>query len=168
MPRYTTEPSSGPPMADGRGRSGRGPELMPRRLAIILAGLVILQVAGRALDGLWHANHDEFEATGQQLEAHWLLWAAVLATLGFVALTLRGAGLNRGVKTALELTLWSGIAYAAVSVWHFIEHANHNDPAVAHILLAIGQVVMLGGMVLSAVRARRASVSTSAEGGLAA
>jgi hypothetical protein len=41
------------------------------------------------------------------------------------------------------------------AIWHFIEHANHNDPAVAHVLLALGQVAMIVGIVLVFVLTRR-------------
>jgi hypothetical protein len=46
------------------------------------------------------------------------------------------------------------------SLWHFIEHANHNDPEIAHVLLAIWQVGMLAGVLTATVlglRAERAS-----------
>ena len=128
---------------------------MVGRLAVLLAGAAVLQIAGRGLDGLWHANHDEFEAARQQLEAHWLLWIAVVATLVIAAVALRRPGLGQDVRTGLHVTLWSGVAYSAVAIWHFVEHANHNDPAVAHVLLAIGQILMLIGIVLTVARARR-------------
>jgi hypothetical protein len=48
------------------------------------------------------------------------------------------------------------ILYIPVSVWHFIEHANRNDPELAHILLAIGGVAMLAGAVAATLLARRA------------
>ena len=42
---------------------------------------VAVQVAGRIVDGLWHASHDEFETTSDQLQAHWLIWVGVLLAL---------------------------------------------------------------------------------------
>jgi hypothetical protein len=42
-----------------------------------------------------------------------------------------------------------------VVVWHFIEHANRNDPDLADVLLFIGQVVLLGGALTAFVVARR-------------
>jgi hypothetical protein len=54
-----------------------------------------------------------------------------------------------------RITLNSGVAYAAVAIWHFVEHANHNDPAIAHVFLAIGQAAMIAGIVLVFVLTRR-------------
>jgi hypothetical protein len=44
--------------------------------------------------------------------------------------------------------------YAATAVWHFYEHSQHRDPDVAHLLLVLSQVVMLGGAVAAALAAR--------------
>jgi hypothetical protein len=43
----------------------------------------------------------------------------------------------------------SGLAYAAVAVWHFVEHANHNDPELAHVLLGVTQLAMVAGALLA-------------------
>lgn len=117
----------------------------------LLAGALIVQVAGRALDFRWHANHDEFEATSQQLEAHWLLWLGVALTLIALGAALAVAP-DRGVRLSLRIAFGSGLFYVPISVWHFIEHANHHDPSTAHVLLAMGQVGMLGGAVTAIVR----------------
>jgi hypothetical protein len=155
MSHYTTERSSDPPTQDGRGPSDRRRELAIGRLAVILLGSGVLQLAGRALDGVWHANHDEFEAARQQLEAHWLLWIAVLATIAVCVIALRRPDLDGRVAVAFRITLGSAAVYAGVAVWHFIEHANHNDPALPHVLLAITQIAMLVGILLTFIRARR-------------
>jgi hypothetical protein len=117
---------------------------------------VALQLLGRALDLRWHLTHDEFEGVSQQFEAHWLLWLGVLATL-----VVAWAAARRPEPEPLErrvyiFVLASGLAYAVVAVWHFIEHANHNDPELAHVLLGVTQLAMITGAVLAtyAVRAR--------------
>ena len=130
---------------------------MRGRLLWLLAGAALLQVAGRMLDGWWHANHDEFEAARQQLEAHWLIWLGVLATLAVCALALRRLASDDPATRGYRVTLVSGLAYAAVATWHFIEHANHKDPEVAHVLLAFTQAGMILGIVLAFILTRRAA-----------
>jgi hypothetical protein len=125
------------------------------RLLQLLAVALVVQIAGRALDGRWHATHDEFEGASQQLEAHWLIWVGVLATLAICALALRRLRPDDRGLLGYRITLFSGLGYAAVAVWHFIEHANHNDPAIAHVFLALGQAGMLAGIVLVFVLSRR-------------
>lgn len=124
-----------------------------------LAAAFILVLLGRALDGRWHATHDEFEGASQQLEAHWLVWLGVLATLAVSALALR-----RGVAAQARpgyLTTFVGCAgYVPVAGWHFIEHANRNDAAAAHVLLVIAQIAIVLGVVLATIgewRTRRAA-----------
>jgi high-affinity Fe2+/Pb2+ permease len=53
------------------------------------------------------------------------------------------------------LAVLSGGVYAIVSVWHFIEHANGNDPQVAHLFLYVGAAGMIAGAVLGLASARR-------------
>ena len=125
------------------------------RLLQLLAVAAVVQIAGRGLDGWWHANHDEFEGAAQQLEAHWLLWLGVLATLAICALALRRLDRDDRGLLGYRVTLYSGLGYSAVAVWHFIEHANHNDPELPHVLLALGQAGMVAGIVLVFVLSRR-------------
>jgi hypothetical protein len=125
------------------------------RLLQFLAAAAALQIAGRALDGRWHAHNDEFEGTSQQFEAHWLLWLGVMATLAVCAVALRRLDVGDRGLFGYRVTLLSGLAYSVFAIWHFIEHANHNDPAVAHVLLALGQVAMIVGIVLVFVLTRR-------------
>jgi uncharacterized membrane protein len=129
--------------------------MVARRYILWLWVAIVVQLLGRGLDGWWHATHDEFEGTSQQFEAHWLLWLGVLFTLGVViAAFVRLPASERNVGwTVLLLGL---ILYIPVSVWHFIEHANRNDPELAHILLAVGQLAMLVGVVAATLLARRA------------
>ena len=129
--------------------------MVARRYILWLWVAIVVQLLGRGLDGWWHATHDEFEGASQQFEAHWLLWLGVLFTLGLViAAFVRLPASERNVGWTIVLL---GLAlYIPVSVWHFIEHASENDPELAHVLLAIGQLVMIGGAVTAALLARRA------------
>jgi hypothetical protein len=47
------------------------------------------------------------------------------------------------------------LPYVGFAVWHFIEHANGNDPGLAHVLLGITQVGMLLAAVATTLQARR-------------
>jgi hypothetical protein len=130
-----------------------------RFLAALWVGVAV-QVGGRILDGIWHANHDEFEGASQQLEAHWLLWLGVLLTLAVAALAV--IRLPASERTAgYSLVLAGGALYVPVSVWHFIEHANLNDPEVAHYFLALGQIAILVGAVVAAILSLRRRVSAA-------
>jgi hypothetical protein len=127
-----------------------------RRLVWAIWGAIAVQIAGRLLDARWHATHDEFEGTSQQLEAHWLAWLGVLIGLIVAARalsSLRTPELRRG----LSLLLASSLAYVGVAVWHFVEHANRSDPELAHVLLVIASLGMLSGAILSTVDWRRAA-----------
>src|ERR687885_2128755 len=118
-----------------------------KRLLQALWATVVLQLAGRLVDLRWHLSHHEFEATRQQLEAHWLVWLAVLATIGVAVFAIAGA--SRAGLGGYRVVLVAGLIYAAVAVWHFIEHAHHHDPQVAHVLLALSQLAMLVGAVVA-------------------
>ena len=123
---------------------------------------VAVQLAGQLVDLRWHLTHDEFEGTSQQLEAHWLIWLGVLATVAVAAWAALGHERLTG-HPGYVLTLAAGLLYVPVSVWHFIAHANGDDPGLAHVLIGIGKVGMVVGAVLATVlvhRARRAPVNT--------
>jgi hypothetical protein len=131
-----------------------------KRFLVALWVGVAVQVGGRILDGIWHANHDEFEAVSQQLEAHWLLWLGVLLTLAVAALAV--IRLPAGDRNAgHSLVLAGGVLYVPISIWHFIEHANLNDPELAHYLLALGQLAILVGAVVAAILSLRRPVSAA-------
>jgi hypothetical protein len=117
---------------------------------------VAIQVLGRLLDLRWHLANDEFEGTSQQFEAHWLLWIGVLATLAVAAFAIAQRPRIAGYRGYLTTLIAAG-AYVPVSVWHFIEHANGNDPGLAHLLLALTQIAMIAGAVWATllVRGRR-------------
>jgi hypothetical protein len=108
------------------------------------AGAIIF-VAGIARDQVWHATHDEFEGTSQQFEAHWLLWIGFVAVLAVTILTfLRLSSDER--HQGFTVILAASIIYLPVSVWHFVAHANDVDPALAHVLLGIGDATILSGV----------------------
>jgi hypothetical protein len=115
---------------------------------------IAVQLAGRLLDLRWHLTHDEFEGTAQQFDAHWLLWIGVLATL---VVAVMGARVSPPGPRARGwwVLLGSVLAYVGFAVWHFIEHANGNDPEVAHVFLAITQVAMVGAAIFITLQARR-------------
>jgi hypothetical protein len=127
---------------------------------------VAVQLAGRLLDLRWHVSHDEFEGTSEQIEAHWLVWLGVLATVTVAAWVVlrreRLAGYPGYVLTAV-----SGLLYIPVAVWHFIEHANGADPGVAHVLLAVGQIGMVVGAFVATVAAGRDRRAAAGEPGAA-
>ena len=72
-------------------------------------------------------------------------------------MALRRLGSGDPAAHGYRVTLVSGLAYAAVATWHFIEHANHDDPEVAHVLLVATQVGMILGIVLAFVLTRRSA-----------
>jgi hypothetical protein len=123
------------------------------RLRFLWAAVAV-QLLGRALDLRWHLENDEFEGVSQQFEAHWLLWLGVLATLVVAYAGARRLDLPSLERRGYAFVLGSGLAYTAVAVWHFIEHANHQDPEVAHVLLGVTQVAMLIGAVIASLGAR--------------
>lgn len=108
---------------------------------------IVVQLAGRIIDGRWHATHDEFEGAAQQLEAHWLVWIGVLVTLAAAGSAMRRlAGKER--NAGYLLVFWGAFLYVGVAVWHFLEHVAHNDPALPHILLVVTTVMMIAGAAL--------------------
>lgn len=126
----------------------------------IAVGVVIV---GRLVDLQWHLTHDEFEGTSQQVRAHFVVWIGVLLVLAVTALAI-----SRGVRTSgFRLALPGAVLYVPVAVWHFIEHANGNDPEVAHVLLAIADLAIIAGAVVAtiATRRRRPRLGTTAPSG---
>jgi hypothetical protein len=120
---------------------------------------VAVQLAGRLLDLRWHLTQDEFEGTSQQLEAHWLLWLGVLATLAVAAWAVLRPERLAGHHGYL-LTVAAGLLYVPVAVWHFIAHANGEDPEMAHVLVGVGGVGMVIGAVLATLLVRRSRPAT--------
>jgi hypothetical protein len=119
----------------------------------------LLFVAGIVLDQRWHATHDEFEGTSQQFEAHWLLWLGFLVVL--VATVLAFVRLAAGERhPGFAVVLAASAIYLPVTVWHFVAHANEVDPAVAHVLLGLGDAAIFAGAawtLVASIRARSLS-----------
>jgi hypothetical protein len=120
----------------------------------LLWAAIAAQLLGRALDLRWHLSNDEFEGVSQQFEAHWLLWLGVLATLAVAIAAARRRDLAPLERSGYVALIAAGAAYVAVAVWHFVEHANHNDPELAHVLLGVTQLAMIAGALLATYGAR--------------
>jgi hypothetical protein len=137
----------------------RPTQVATQYLYVLLAGVGI-QVVGRAIDGYWHATHDGFESASDQLQAHSVLWIGVLVTLVISGLAVRE--LRTRPRAGYVAVLASSVAYAGVAVWHFIEHANGSDPAVAHVVLGVLWPALLASTVITAIMSRgsRASAGT--------
>src|SRR4051794_2247146 len=108
---------------------------MPRRnLRIALGAGLVVFLAGTARDLQWHATHDttqQFETASKQVEVHWILWLGALIIVVAAGLALRQVD-QPGERGGYLLAFSAGLAYAVVSVWHFIEHADGADPQLAH------------------------------------
>jgi hypothetical protein len=100
-------------------------------------------VAGRVVDLIWHATHEEFETASDQLQAHAVVWAGTLILIAASAAAVFGGTRNRGYGVVLA----GAISYAAVAVWHFWEHLQLRDPDLPHLLLLIANIVIVGGVV---------------------
>ncbi|MFL5906433.1 MAG: hypothetical protein ACJ75Z_02395 [Solirubrobacterales bacterium] len=135
-----------------------------RRLRIALATGLVVFLAGMARDLQWHATHDttqEFETASKQVEVHWLLWLGALIILVVAGLALRRADLPRE-RSGYLLAFAAGLAYAVVSVWHFIEHADGADPQLAHLFLYATAGLMTAGVarvLLLAMLSRQRSLA---------
>jgi hypothetical protein len=122
-----------------------------RVLLALWLGIAVM-LAGEVVDLRWHLTHDEFETAGDQLRAHWLTWLGAI-----VALAAGVVGASRGAdNNGYRLVAGFGIAYVGLGIWHFIEHVNHSDPAVAHVLIAVAKAGIVVAGVIAAVEARRA------------
>ena len=131
-----------------------------RRLNLALGAGLVVFLAGIARDLQWHATHDTqkaFETASKQVEVHWILWVGVLVLLVVSAVALRRSEEpGRGYR----ITLVSCVAYAAISVWHFIEHANGNDPQVAHVFLYASSLAIITGASLALIANMRTRPNT--------
>jgi hypothetical protein len=85
---------------------------------------------------------------------HWLLWIGALTVLVTSYLVIARSG-TAGRDRYQLIAFLSAALYAAVSVWHFVEHAKGNDPQVAHIFLYIGAVGIAAGCGLALWTASR-------------
>jgi hypothetical protein len=123
-----------------------------RYAKVLLAGIAV-QLIGRAIDGWWHATHEEFETAGDQLQAHAVLWIGVIATLAVSVIAARE--LSGRVQRGYVAVLVVSVAYSIAAVWHFVEHANGADPAAAHVVLGITWGALLLSAVITALLSRR-------------
>jgi Mrp family chromosome partitioning ATPase len=75
-----------------------------------------------------------------------------------VAVAAGVAGRWRGADNGgYRLVAGFGLGYAGLAVWHFVAHVNQSDPAVAHVLIAVSKVGIVGAAVVAALKAREAS-----------
>jgi hypothetical protein len=81
---------------------------MERYGKVLLAGIAV-QLIGRAIDGRWHATHEELETAGDQLQAHAVLWVGVLTTLVVSAIA------TREVSGRLQRGYWAVLVVKALS-----------------------------------------------------
>jgi hypothetical protein len=128
---------------------------------LLLAGIwtgIVLQVAGQVIDLRWHATHSGFERAADQLQAHWLIWLGVLATLVVAAVGARQV--PSSWSSGYRLLLLASVAYALSSAWHFWEHAQLRDPVAPHVLVAIGKAAILAGAISATIVSRRRRVTS--------
>jgi hypothetical protein len=128
----------------------------------LLAGVwtgIALQVAGQVIDLRWHATYPGFERAADQLQAHWLIWLAVLVTLVVAAVGARQV--PSGWSSGYRLLLLAAVGYGLSSAWHFWEHANLRDPVAPHVLVALGKAAILAGAVSATVVSRRRRVRST-------
>jgi hypothetical protein len=123
-----------------------------RHLKILLVGIAV-QLLGRAIDGWWHATHEEFETAGDQLQAHAVLWFGVLTTLAVSAIAARE--LSGRLQHGYLAVLVTSVAYSIAAIWHFVEHANGADLAAAHVVLGIAWGALLLSALVTALLSRR-------------
>jgi 4-hydroxybenzoate polyprenyltransferase len=125
-----------------------------RRIDLALGISVLVFLAGIVRDLQWHATHDtqrEFETASKQVEVHAILWLGALAILVVSALALKRAQTRS--TPGYRITFISAVAYAGISIWHFIEHANGNDPELAHLFLYASSLAIVSGAFLVLRRA---------------
>ena len=123
------------------------------RLAVWL-GLAV-QILGKVVDAWWHSTHPGFEDVGELLRAHsviylGILWTLVASTRALIETSnLAGLG-NRG----FFVTLIGSVGQLAGSAWDFWAHSIRAETSTAHMLNALGLiVVLLGAVVLIGARA---------------
>ncbi len=116
------------------------------RLFVTLIAGFAGQIAGRLLDFRWHSTHSEFEGGEEQLEAHWLIWAATILVIVCAAVGVRDRP-DRAERLRYAVVLWANVAYAAVAIVHFFQHLNHLEVDWAHFLLGLTNVVGAAGVV---------------------
>jgi hypothetical protein len=117
-----------------------------------------VQIVGRLIDLQWHLSHDEFEGVSQQFRAHTVVWIGVLMGLGVSTILVSQQG-RRNLGYVAVMT--GALLYIPVATWHFIEHANGNDPDTAHVLIALAEAIMILGALAATAIARRVPQTTA-------
>lgn len=120
----------------------------------IWAGIAI-QLAGRLVDLRWHLTHDGFEGAAEQLDAHWLAWIGIAVTAAAATLAVIRAP-RAPQSIGYSVTFLGCALYIPVAAWHFVEHANGNDPELAHALIAVALLAIFAGAIIALVQGRRA------------
>jgi hypothetical protein len=123
------------------------------RPGTLLAAGILVFVAGRIVDLVWHATHKEFETAAQQVQAHAVLWAGVLLLLFASGRALRLRMPNSGYAAVFV----AAVFYVGVATWHFWEHSKLRDPDLPHVLLLVANVAIFSGAIWTAWSARRRS-----------
>jgi hypothetical protein len=118
---------------------------------------VAVQLVGRGIDGWWHATHDEFETAADQIRAHFVIWVGVLATLVLSTVAVRR--FSGRLQSWYAVVLAGSVCYVGVATWHFIEHANHSDPDLPHVLIAVAWAALLLGAAGTALLSRRKTLA---------
>jgi hypothetical protein len=111
------------------------------------------------MDLRWHATHPGFERAADQLQAHWLIWLGVLATL--VVATVGASRVPSSWYSGYRLLLLAGVVYALSSGWHFWEHAQLRDSVAPHVLVAIGKAAIPAGAISATVVSRQRRVRST-------
>lgn len=118
-----------------------------------------VQILGKGVDAWWHSTHPGFEDAADLLRAHSLIylgivWALVASSRGLLRTgKLPGLG-NRG----FFVTLIGSAGQFVGSAWDFWAHSLRAEASTAHMVNALGLiVVLLGALVLLGARAPRRS-----------
>jgi len=100
-------------------------------------------IAGRIVDAVWHATHEEFETATDQVQAHTVVWVGTLILLAAGAVALA-----RGTRsTGYTVVLIGAVSYLGIAAWHFWEHSQLRDPDLPHLLLVVTTVILFAGVV---------------------
>lgn len=143
-------------MRPGRGSTNTG------TVGTLWAAFAV-QVAGRLLDLRWHQTHSEFESGGDQVQAHWLVWAGTVLVLIVAARALRGDRVSHA-RSGYMIVLASNGLYAAAAVLHFVQHANHSEVDWTHAILGLTNLGATAGVFIATaqlLRGRRQAATSA-------
>ncbi len=105
-----------------------------------------VQLLGRLLDFWWHATHDEFETGGDQLQAHWLVWAGTALVL-IVSVRALSLGVTYAERPGYVTIVAANGLYVPIAIAHFLQHLDHREVDWAHVGLGITNVVAALGVL---------------------